>query len=136
MEQWETPMAGTLRIKNPKTLKRWIRLGWYQREIADGYQFNVGCGRFTTEKCTCTQCRNRTRPELRAIIKKYGDRMSLFEIWAFADMKDKSTEWMFQMMKNLYDDDENFDPVKWIKSNSRKRKKWYEENPNWYKKYE
>jgi hypothetical protein len=27
------PMHGTLRIKNPKTLRRWIRNGNYQKEI-------------------------------------------------------------------------------------------------------
>lgn len=57
MEQWTPPMAGTLRISNPKTLEKWIQNGSYQEEINDGYVFNVGCGRFRTEPCKCSKCR-------------------------------------------------------------------------------
>lgn len=64
---------GTTKISNPKTLQRWIDLGWYDSQIRQGYTFNVGCGRFImTEKCTCTKCRNRTRPELVKVLKDNG----------------------------------------------------------------
>jgi len=63
--------SGTTRIKNPKTLRRWIANGSYQELIDSGYVFNVGCGRFRTEVCTCTQCRNRTKAKLRKIIEEY-----------------------------------------------------------------
>ena len=57
--------SGTIRISNPKTLQRWIDLGWFDENIKEGYTFNVGCGRFKLEeKCTCSQCRTKTRPEL------------------------------------------------------------------------
>lgn len=62
--------CGTLRISNPITLKRWIDLGWYQNLINDGFIFNVGCGRFKTEKCSCSQCRTRTRPELKKVLEE------------------------------------------------------------------
>ena len=58
MNQWEPPMSGTLRIKNPKTLEKWIQNGNYQKELDDGYIFAVGCGRFRTEPCTCCKCRS------------------------------------------------------------------------------
>jgi len=71
MDQWSDNLSGTIRIKNPKTLRRWIRLGWYQESLDEGYTFHVGCGRFKFEKvCTCYKCRNRTRPELKAILEK------------------------------------------------------------------
>ncbi len=60
--------SGTIRISNPRTLQSWIDKGWYQEMIDEGYVFNVGCGRFKTEKCTCSTCRNRTRPELLKIL--------------------------------------------------------------------
>jgi hypothetical protein len=57
--------SGTTRISNPKTLQRWIDFGWFDETIKEGYTFNVGCGRFREgEKCTCSQCRTKTRPEL------------------------------------------------------------------------
>ena len=46
MEQWESPMGGVTRISNPKTLKRWINLGWYKKLIDVGYVFNPYCGRY------------------------------------------------------------------------------------------
>jgi len=52
MEFW-----GSIRIKNPKTLQRWIDKGWYKREIDKGYIFAPSCGRFKTEKCECVKCR-------------------------------------------------------------------------------
>lgn len=57
MKQWTPPDAGTLRIKNPKTLERWVQNGSYQDRLDAGYTFNVGCGRFRTEVCTCSKCR-------------------------------------------------------------------------------
>lgn len=67
------PMCGTLRITNPKTLRRWIKNGNYQKEIDKGLVFNVGCGRFREEKCTCYKCRTRKRKELQDIIDEYND---------------------------------------------------------------
>ena len=58
MEQWEAPMCGTLRISNPITLQRWIDDGKYKELIDEGYIFNPYCGRFKTEQCECTKCRN------------------------------------------------------------------------------
>lgn len=70
MEQ-ELYYWGTLRIKNPKTLQKWIDRGWYQRELDAGYIFNVGCGRFKSEKCTCSMCRRKRRPQLQEVLDKY-----------------------------------------------------------------
>lgn len=71
MEQWTPPSWGTLRISNPKTLQKWIDTGKYQSQLKDGWIFNVGCGRFKTEKCTCSTCRRKKRPQIQAIIDKY-----------------------------------------------------------------
>lgn len=48
---------GTLRIKKATTLQSWIDKGWYQREIAKGYTFAPGCGRFRIGKCECCRCK-------------------------------------------------------------------------------
>lgn len=61
--------SGTVRIRNPKTLRRWIRLGWFQKQLDEGWLFAIGCGRFTKDKCTCHYCRNRTRSELVKVLK-------------------------------------------------------------------
>lgn len=58
MEQWTAPDCGTLRITNPKTLERWVISGKYQKQIDEGYHFGSGCGRFRTEICVCSACRN------------------------------------------------------------------------------
>lgn len=70
MEQWEAPDCGTTRISNPKTLQRWIDLGWYQELIDEGYIFAPHCGRFKTDICTCTKCRHKNpkREELTNIL--------------------------------------------------------------------
>jgi hypothetical protein len=62
--------SGTLRISNPITLQRWIDNGKYQELINEGYLFNVGCGRFKTEICTCSACRTKNRPELKKVLEK------------------------------------------------------------------
>ena len=61
MEQWDSPDAGVTKISNPKTLQRWINLGWYEERIKLGYIFAVYCGRFRTEKCKCSKCINKRR---------------------------------------------------------------------------
>jgi hypothetical protein len=49
--------CGSIRIKNPKTLQRWIDKGWYQKEIDAGYIFAPACGRFRVGKCECSKCK-------------------------------------------------------------------------------
>ena len=73
MEQWEAPAAGTLRIRNPKTLRKWMRLGWFQEKLDQGWLFNVGCGRFRKEPCTCTKCRKSTNSPLKHICEIYNN---------------------------------------------------------------
>lgn len=67
MEFW-----GTVKIRNPKTLQKWIDKGWYQNDIDNGYIFNVGCGRFRSEKCTCQKCRRTKNSPLKAVLEKNG----------------------------------------------------------------
>ena len=55
-----TNYSGTLRIKLPKTLERWVQNGEYQKLLNEGRVFNVGCGRFRESKCTCFRCRKNT----------------------------------------------------------------------------
>ena len=57
MSGYEQPMSGSIRIRNPKTLERWIHRGWYQRELDLGYTFGIGCGRFCNPPCECHKCR-------------------------------------------------------------------------------
>jgi len=71
MEQWTPPMAGTLRISNPKTLERWIHNGNFQKELDDGYKFYVGCGRFRTDPCKCYKCRKGKGKKLQEVIDKH-----------------------------------------------------------------
>lgn len=54
MEQY---YSGTLRIKNPKTLQKWIDKGWYKEYVYEGWVFAPNCGRFRSEKCECGKCR-------------------------------------------------------------------------------
>ena len=61
--------AGTLRIRNPKTLKRWIRSGKHQKQLDRGFIFNVGCGRYRTEKCECGKCRKSKNSPLKHILE-------------------------------------------------------------------
>jgi len=48
---------GSIRIKKPETLQKWIDRGWYQQQIKDGWIFSAACGRFRKEKCECNKCR-------------------------------------------------------------------------------
>jgi hypothetical protein len=68
MKQWEAPDCGTTRISNPKTLQRWIDLGWYKELIDEGYVFAPHCGRFVIGECVCTKCRHK-RPNRDELIK-------------------------------------------------------------------
>jgi hypothetical protein len=63
---------GVTRISNPKTLQRWMDNGEYQTLLDAGYVFNVGCGRFRTEKCTCSKCKRYKRPQLQILIDNYN----------------------------------------------------------------
>ena len=69
MGESEIYYSGTLRIRNPKTLQKWIDNGKYQKEIDKGWIFNVGCGRFREKKCDCSKCRKSTNSPLLAILK-------------------------------------------------------------------
>jgi hypothetical protein len=69
--QYEKPMVGPIRIKNAKTLEKWIHKGWYQRELDYGYIFALGCGRFRPDVCTCQKCRRTIHSPLSEVIKKH-----------------------------------------------------------------
>lgn len=62
---------GTIRIKNPKTLKRWINNGNFQEKLDEGYDFYVGCGRFRTEPCTCYRCRKGRGKKLKEVLERH-----------------------------------------------------------------
>lgn len=128
---------GTIRIRNPKTLRRWIKSGKYQEQLDAGYTFNPCCGRFTKPKCTCTKCRNnRGGSKLQAVLDetlrdKTDKSHLLFMAWAFADHLDKSTEWMFAYMSDFaqveYEEAVEFVIVTPPDS----RDAWYQCNPDW-----
>lgn len=62
-------------------------------------------------------------------------RNALFEAWAFCDMEDKSTEFMFAYMQDMGDVD--LDTVlDFIEKESKNRSQWYKDNPNWFDKYQ
>ena len=63
---------GTIRIRNPKTLQRWISSGRFQKQLKEGWIFNPGCGRFRKEKCTCSKCRKRSATQLKEVLIKNG----------------------------------------------------------------
>jgi hypothetical protein len=65
---------GSLRIKNPKTLQAWIDRGWYQEILDSGYIYAVGCGRFRSEVCGCTNCRTPRNPSLSLEIREVLDK--------------------------------------------------------------
>lgn len=66
---------------------------------------------------------------------KEKTRNALFEAWAYADWKDKSTEWMFQYMADTakVEYDVAVDFV--VNTTDEQRSQWYKDNPDWYKKY-
>ena len=55
---WEKPMAGTLRIKNPKTLRKWEDSGKLAKQAEHGWIFAKKCGRFRDHICYCSRCRS------------------------------------------------------------------------------
>jgi len=61
--------SGSIRIRNPKTLQKWIDKGWYAEQINKGYIFNVGCGRFRSEKCECSKCRKTKNSPLKKVLE-------------------------------------------------------------------
>lgn len=75
-----------------------------------------------------------TKIELERDLKKL-QREALFEAWAYCDWQDKSTEFMLQYMQGAAGVD--LDTVlEFIHGESKNRKQWYRDNPDWYKKYE
>jgi hypothetical protein len=66
---------GALRITNPKTLRHWIKTSKFQKELDNGWKFNVGCGRFSkSETCTCYKCRKKLRPKIQEIIDNFNQK--------------------------------------------------------------
>ena len=63
--------VGVTRIKNPKTLRKWLQKGWYQTRIENGLVFNPACGRFTEQKCTCHKCRTRSGNKLKKVLEEW-----------------------------------------------------------------
>jgi hypothetical protein len=65
---------------------------------------------------------------------KLETKNKLFEAWAYCDWEDKSTEFMLQYMQDVsgcgLDSVINF-----MDKQSKNRQQWYNENPNWDKKY-
>jgi hypothetical protein len=59
--EYEKPMAGPLRITNPKTLEKWKENGKYKELMDKGYIYAKGCGRFRVEVCACHKCRRRDK---------------------------------------------------------------------------
>lgn len=55
--KYETPMSGTLRIKNPKTLQKWEDSGKLTQQAEFGWIFAKKCGRFKKNICHCASCR-------------------------------------------------------------------------------
>ena len=69
MEEKIINYSGSIKLKNPKTILKWIKNGWFKKEIDQGYFFAVGCGRFTMTKCTCSNCRTRKRTTIRELLQ-------------------------------------------------------------------
>jgi len=63
---------GTIRIRNPKTLQKWINNGEYRKRMNQGLIFNVGCGRFRIENCQCSKCRKSKNSPLKEVLEKNG----------------------------------------------------------------
>ena len=64
--------CGTLRIRNSRTLQKWIDTGKYKKYINEGWIFNVGCGRFRTVKCTCNKCMKSKNSPLKSVLESNG----------------------------------------------------------------
>ena len=66
---------------------------------------------------------------------KQKTKNKLFELWAWCDEMDKSTEFMFQYMSDMSGLD--YDEVVAFICNTEEaeRSDWYKNNPDWYKKY-
>jgi hypothetical protein len=52
-------------------VERWIHNGNFQKELDDGYNFYVGCGRFRTEPCKCHKCRKGKGKKLQEVIDRH-----------------------------------------------------------------
>lgn len=60
----------------------------------------------------------------------------LLMAWAYADHKDKSTEWMFQYMSD-FADVEYEDVIDFVyRTQEDERDKWYRENPDWLREHD
>lgn len=62
--------SGVTRIRNPKTLQKWIDNGRYNSAIEFGLVFNVGCGRFRESKCECGKCRKSVNSPLKKVLEE------------------------------------------------------------------
>jgi len=67
---------------------------------------------------------------------KKENKNKLFEALAWCDWKDKSTEFTLTYMSEIIEGWDESDVANWIFDNSHKRSQWYQDNPDWYKKYE
>jgi hypothetical protein len=52
----ELNYSGSLRLKNPETIKKWKDSGAWQDLLNQGYLYANGCGRFRLEECNCCKC--------------------------------------------------------------------------------
>lgn len=53
--------SGTVRIKNPKTLRKYENTGKLLREAEQGWIFAKRCGRFVDHICHCSKCRSKKK---------------------------------------------------------------------------
>lgn len=74
--EYEPNYHGTVRLRKPKTLQRWIDRGWYQETLDEGYTFAIGCGRFRVGPCVCYKCRKSVNSPLKPLIERYERRVS------------------------------------------------------------
>ena len=64
---------GSIRIKKPETLQKWINRGWYQEQIDNGWIFAPACGRFRKERCQCNKCNKPNGGwEKKAVLERNG----------------------------------------------------------------
>jgi len=50
-------VIGSLRVTNPKTLRKYKESGIFQKILDEEYIYATGCGRFRKEICTCHKCK-------------------------------------------------------------------------------